>query len=149
MQTFVPFPDLELCALVLDRARLGKQRIECKQLINTIERAETENIKKGWYHHLACQMWIGHEQFLCDYALEICREWKRRGYVDNQIPFFESYKKRYPDKTSQPPSWWGDQRVHLSHRSRLIEKMPSHYSDIFISDEAGMEYHWPTRDVSQ
>jgi hypothetical protein len=33
MQTFVPYPNLELCAISLDRARLEKQRIECKQSI--------------------------------------------------------------------------------------------------------------------
>lgn len=143
MQTFVPYPNIELCAITLDRARLGKQRIECKQLVQTIERYENQNIKKGWFNHPACKMWLGHEIFLCEYSLEICREWKRRGYVDNQIPFFESYIKRHPHKRKDPPDWWGDVKVHKSHRSRLIEKMPEHYSDLFISDEAGMEYFWP------
>lgn len=39
MQTFLPYPDFRQSAKVLDRARLGKQRVECLQLARAIAMA--------------------------------------------------------------------------------------------------------------
>ena len=33
MQTFLPFPDFQQSAAVLDRVRLGKQRVEALQIL--------------------------------------------------------------------------------------------------------------------
>jgi hypothetical protein len=45
MQTFLPYPDFRKSAEVLDRQRLGKQRVEGLQLINSL--AGITN-GKGW-----------------------------------------------------------------------------------------------------
>jgi len=42
------------------------------------------------------------------------------------------------------PIWWGDERVHSTHRSRLLQKDPVHYGQ-FNWEEASMEpqsYWW-------
>jgi len=36
MQTFLPFPDFQQSAAVLDRARLGKQRVEALQTLRAL-----------------------------------------------------------------------------------------------------------------
>ena len=36
MQTFLPYADFPGSAKVLDRKRLGKQRVECCQILNTL-----------------------------------------------------------------------------------------------------------------
>ncbi|MFA6358988.1 MAG: pyrimidine dimer DNA glycosylase/endonuclease V, partial [Candidatus Omnitrophota bacterium] len=63
MQTFLPYPDYKKCAQVLDRQRLSKQRVECKQILlaNTGQ-------SKGWTHHPVTLMWRGFESDLCKYA---------------------------------------------------------------------------------
>ena len=37
MQTFLPYADYTRTAKCLDRQRLGKQRVECKQILNALE----------------------------------------------------------------------------------------------------------------
>ena len=37
MQTFLPYPDFQISASVLDYRRLGKQRVECKQLLTALQ----------------------------------------------------------------------------------------------------------------
>ena len=52
MQTFLPYADMRRSAQVLDPRRLGKQRVECLQVLRgpTVE-------GYGWRHHPAVRMW--------------------------------------------------------------------------------------------
>lgn len=141
MQTFVPYPDYDLISKVLDWRRLGKQRVESYQILKALE----SNIDNApWSRHPATKMWKGHEGFLCLYSRAICSEWIRRGYVDNLIDRFQPSK--YPHQT--PPSWWGDDRVHRSHRSQLLRKDPYHYTIYFLDDTDDLEYFWPSKQIT-
>ena len=62
---------------MLDDKRLGKQRVEVLQLMNTLT-----GRRSGWRNHPAAKMWRGHEDMLVLYGLIITREWKRRGFND-------------------------------------------------------------------
>lgn len=84
MQTFLPYPSFTESAKVLDMKRLGKQRVECKQIINALE-----GTSKGWQNHPAAIMWRGYLPALAEYGLVICEEWVSRGYKDTLLPFFE------------------------------------------------------------
>jgi hypothetical protein len=76
MQTFLPYADFNESAKVLDRARLGKQRVEAIQILKTISNGG------GWAKHPAIRMWRNHEESLILYGLAICDEWISRGYKD-------------------------------------------------------------------
>jgi len=52
MQTFLPYQNYSRCAEVLDNKRLGKQRVECLQILNALLDAS-----KGWKQHPAVKMW--------------------------------------------------------------------------------------------
>lgn len=80
MQTFLPYPDFYKSAQVLDYRRLGKQRLECKQIFNALEGQPSR-----WRNHPAVKMWEGCEHQLCAYAIIICDEWIGRGYKDSLI----------------------------------------------------------------
>ena len=54
MQTFLPYPDLRDSVACLDSKRLGKQRVECLQILNVLEGRRT-----GWQNHPAVKMWAG------------------------------------------------------------------------------------------
>lgn len=54
MQTFLPYPSFRESAKCLDNKRLGKQRVECIQIIKAIN-----NPKYGWQNHPAVKMWRG------------------------------------------------------------------------------------------
>ena len=52
MQTFLPFPDYIQSARALDYKRLGKQRVEALQILNTLT-----GRSEGWSQHPAVKMW--------------------------------------------------------------------------------------------
>ena len=138
MQTFLPFADFKDSALVLDRARLGKQRLEAKQIIMTLEDITPH---RGWQHHPAVRMWRGHTEVLALYGLVVCMEWRRRGYVDNMLSFFAL---RVPKQDFSVPWWIGYEPFHLSHQSNLVRKLPSYYQRFFPDVPDDLGYFWPT-----
>lgn len=129
MQTFVPFPNVHQCARVLDRQRLGKQRLEARHIVNVLEgRAH------GWERTSVVRMWRGYEDALKTYYNAICHEWERRGYRHN-MGYYD-----VPAVVQFPP-WWGDDTVHYSHRSKLYQKDPRYYFG--WTGIAPVGYVWP------
>lgn len=137
MQTFLPYENFCASAQTLDRQRLGKQRIECKQLIKAIVTGG------GWANHPAANMWRGYEIALALYAVEICEEWRSRGYVDNQLPFFQEF---IGESKAVMPKWLGNEAFHASHRSNLLRKAPEHYAQFGWPESNDLPYIWPTND---
>ena len=106
MQTFLPYANFHMSARCLDDKRLGKQRVECLQIMKTLDCGPTQwfdptdevwksarnsrlkdirTRKTPWYNHPAVQQWKGWECTLMTYADVICREWIRRGYADTVL----------------------------------------------------------------
>jgi len=134
MQTFLPFANFNMSARCLDRLRLGKQRIECRQILNTLQHGS------GWSNHPAIKMWMGCENALVLYGLFICDEWIRRGYVDSQRSIIFSFKKNKPIII---PDWLGCKKFHASHRSNLLRKFPEHYTKFGWKENSFESYFWP------
>lgn len=136
MQTFLPYPSFVESAKVLDMKRLGKQRVECKQILLALK-----GISKGWANHPATKMWRGYESSLAEYGMCICEEWLSRGYKDSLLPVFEQWLARghHPFK----PPWFGDEEFHRSHRSNLLRKMPEHYGQFWPDERNDLPYVWP------
>lgn len=132
MQTFLPYSDFIESAKVLDRQRLGKQRVECWQIYHTIC-----GKSEGWKNHPAVKMWAGYEDALSLYMEAVINEWVSRGYVNN-LPIPER-------KSEKMPSWLGDERLHRSHRSALLHKKFDHYSGFGWKEKPEMNYYWPVR----
>jgi hypothetical protein len=140
MQTFLPFPDYEQTAVVLDYKRLGKQRVEAKQILMALN-----NETKGWVNHPATKMWKGHEFSLANYGLVMCTEWISRGFNDSLSSFFLSRIDSYdsPVFNRLEPDWLGLQEFHVSHQSNLIRKDEEFYSPIFPNVPNSLPYFWP------
>ena len=77
VQTFLPYADFEASARALDPKRLGKQRVECLQVLRGLTVPGY-----GWRHHPAVKMWRGHEEALGRYSLTCCEVWVERGFGD-------------------------------------------------------------------
>jgi len=131
MQTFLPAPNFACSAMVLDRQRLGKQRLECVQILNAIRNGG------GWRNHPAVRMWRGHEAALQLYHDVMVREWERRGYVNNMPQFLP------PPETIVMPSWLGREDFHASHRAALLLKDPRHYAQFGWTETPANAYVWP------
>lgn len=144
MQTFLPYEDFSRTAQCLDWRRLGKQRVETKQVLNIVsDRTET----KGWRNHPAVLMWAGHDIALALYGLEICSEWKARGYVDNLTSFFSNYLIEHKTKPIRYPSWMGDTMFHSGHRQTLLFKDFEWYIQFGWTEEPKYEYYWPVQKI--
>lgn len=131
MQTFLPVPDFKESAKLLDYRRLCKQRVEAFQLIKAIE-----NPSYGWRKHPATTMWINHKEALGAYMNACIEEWIARGYKNTM--------KLYPVSDNPiMPSWLGDEKFHLSHKSNLIRKLPEYYGKFWPDVPNDLPYVWP------
>lgn len=149
MQTFLPLPSFRGSAKCLDNKRLGKQRVECKQVLLClgVEIGEHKPGKAGWRHHPAVLMWAGHEVALLVYAIVVCREWTSRGFQDRlEDEFVTAYGRLRPtiDVNRYPP-WFGSPELHASHRSSLLRKDLRHYSQFGWDDPIYLPYFWPVQ----
>jgi len=143
LQTFLPYPDFARSASVLDRQRLGKQRLEALHLLRKLRGLAHG---PGWTNHPALRMWRGHEEALAEYGMAICAEWRARGYVDNLLPEFVRLRG---DAPATLPAWFGDERLHASHRSNLLRKFPEWYSQFGWREGPELPYWWPVGPVAQ
>jgi hypothetical protein len=133
VQTFLPYADFQKSVEVLDYRRLGKQRVETFQVLNILlERTPT----KGWRNHPVTLMWTGYESALKLYQNITISEWVRRGYNNNM-----SYEE-IDSSSVVMPSWFGNDEFHRSHRSNLLRKDFSYYSEHF-DEPTDLEYYWP------
>lgn len=162
MQTFLPYEDYAKSAAVLDRMRLGKQRVETFQVLQTLLGVKlvakdsqnndvpeaqwfiVQNDGKGWLNHPVVKMWKGHELELLKYQKAICNEWTSRGYKDSCLRKSEKLIELYGGELKEgKPSWIGKESVHESHRSNLIRKDDVHYGAIWPKLTSDLEYEWP------
>lgn len=149
MQTFLPYNNFVDSARCLDYRRLGKQRVECKQILQALGvpvGGPLRDKPSSWRNHPATRMWEGHEYSLCVYAIAICDEWRRRGYRDTlQEQFYDAANTllRLGKDESGRPEWLGCEEFHSSHRSNLLRKLPEHYARFGWSEPDNLEYVWP------
>lgn len=130
MQTFLPYPEFDKSAAVLDRQRLGKQRVEAYQIMRAII------LGGGWSNHPIVKMWTGYEDALKLYANVMVEEWIRRGYRNSM----EIYDITGP--VIEYPWWLGIEEFHASHRAALLAKDYPHYSKYGWSEIPSIEYVW-------
>lgn len=141
MQTFLPYRKFESSAKVLDRARLGKQRVETMQIMKALVTGE------GWIHHPVTKMWRGYEFALMSYQVAICSEWVGRGYRDSCLEKTQALFDQLPAERRLPrvPPWLGKKKVHSSHRRNLLRKDPVWYGQYNWPEEPSTEadYYYP------
>lgn len=133
MQTFLPWPDFEASARDLDGLRLRNQVNEAKVILNTVT-----GVSDAWKHHPAVKMWEGYSDALRLYRW-ICQ------YVVVHRFKLDPLIEPMPPIDVEMPWWFGDERLHRSHRRNLLRKDVHHYSRIFYYDTPGDTYFWPYR----
>lgn len=145
MQTFVPDPDFERSAHLLDDRRLGKQRVETLQVLRALTLPDY-----GWQRHPAVRMWRGAVPGLVAYGVACVEEWTGRGYADSTRRLITEFA---PDVVGLSqgelgdrgllPDWLGDDDVHASHRGALLRKDPAFYGQHFPDADPDQPYLWP------
>ncbi|MFF1375665.1 MSMEG_6728 family protein [Streptomyces sp. NPDC058308] len=154
MQTFLPYSDFTRSATALDRARLGKQRVEALQVLRGLTVPGY-----GWRHHPAVRMWTGYEEALVRYGLDVCAVWVAQGRTDTcAATLVADFARHRPDTAvraqeqladdGELPPWLGDPAFHRSHRSALVRKAPELYAPLFPDVPDDLPYVWPPSDRS-
>lgn len=148
VQTFLPYADFARTAAVLDRTRLGKQRVEAIQIVRALTIPTY-----GWRHHPAALMWRGHLEALGAYSFAIIDEWTRQGYADTCAATIAAdlATAGVRDVRTQSelaaagalPAWFGNEEFHRSHQSALVRKDPEHYCRFFPGVPDDLPYIWP------
>ena len=148
MQTFLPYPDFERSARSLDARRLGKQRVECLQVLRGLTVPGY-----GWRHHPAVLMWRDHLEALGRYSLTCCEVWTETGRADTcaatlgqdlrSAGVAQVRTQAELATAGALPRWLGDQDFHRSHQSSLLRKDPEHYGPMFPGVPDDLPYVWP------
>lgn len=132
----MPYPDFVDSINCLDYKRLGKQRVEAKQILIALE----PDAISRWRNHPAVLMWKGCEEALKVYHNWAICKWVSRGYKNTMLLLKTDLNKlRFPD-------WFGNEKFHASHRSNLLRKYPEHYSQFNWTEPNDMPYFWPTKE---
>ena len=146
MQTFMPLPSFVESAAALDYRRLGKQRVEVKQLLHALGVPVGGPLPpkpSSWRNHPAARMWKGYEFNLVVYGAAMCQEWISRGYCDSLAPQFLEASRLFLGKPVSQPPWMGNPEFHAAHRSNLLRKLPDHYSRFGWTEPHDLPYIWP------
>ncbi|WP_405374489.1 MULTISPECIES: MSMEG_6728 family protein [unclassified Microbacterium] len=145
MQTFVPFADFARSAAALDRARLGKQRVETLQVMRALTIPDY-----GWRHHPVVAMWRGYRPALMVYQDAFVDEWVSRGFADTTRASTLATLDEVADDAAvyrsgavPLPPWLGREEVHRSHRSNLVRKDAEHYRSQGFTEPDDLPYVWP------
>lgn len=148
MQTFVPYADFAESAAVLDNKRLNKQLLEGRQIYNILAQDKRHG---AWVNHPAVKMWRGFNVALYNYLRAIKDECDYRGIkTDKNWEAIEHiYKFDYGHGVNLiMPPWWGDNRIHESHRNNLYVKDAMYYAEFSNAKRTTCcdkcNYFWPT-----
>ena len=128
MQTFLPVSNFRITAEILDRRRLGKQRVEALQILRALKQGEWTcpncpgpvthfNTHKtgyhcynceaplkrtGWYNHPAVLQWRGFSDALKLYGITMCLKWISLGFFDTSLFKILYAENIQPSQTSDP-----------------------------------------------
>ncbi|MCS7094410.1 MAG: pyrimidine dimer DNA glycosylase [Thaumarchaeota archaeon] len=138
MQIFRPYVDWRRSADVLDDRRLGKQRVECMQVLNVILRklGWINDGRKGWLNHpIGLLYYNSGKPYVRDIVgfFNACvQEWVNRGFR-NSIDLSDiSHLLARVEGTEGTPIT----RIHeLEYRRVLLVKDPAHYVRAFPREE--------------
>lgn len=148
MQTFVPYADMQESASVLDNKRLNKQLLEGRQIYGILSSGRNTG---GWVRHPAVLMWKNHDNALYSYLQAMMLECNLRGIsTDKNWNAIQEMHEGNWDRGSNivMPPWWGDERVHESHRNNLYVKDQEFYAEFHDANRVSCcdkcNYFWPT-----
>ena len=138
MQAFLPYKNFKDSLKSLDYKRLGKQRVEAKQMLNILDGNPSR-----YANHPAVKMWEGYRDALAEYLNCSIDEWVSRGYNNTME------HANINDSEITYPWWLGDEQFHRAMRARLIAKDREYYLPQFPEDEGfnDSKYFWPVNET--
>ncbi|MGC8607027.1 MAG: pyrimidine dimer DNA glycosylase/endonuclease V [Vulcanisaeta sp.] len=138
MQVFRPYIDHQKSAQFLDNLRLGKQRVETKQVLLAILRKMgiINDGKRGWINHPIVLMYYNNGNpyinDLVNYFYALIDEWIDRGYRNNiSLNDIEKHLKHVSGTSGTPIT----PIIAREYRRVLLIKNPCYYIHKLSKDE--------------
>ncbi len=136
MQIFRPYIDHRKSAQFLDDKRLGKQRVEAKQVLMAIlrRRGILRDGRKGWLNHPIVLMYDAGPYIddLVNYFHAVVEEWVRRGYRNNiSLNDIEPLLKKVEGVPGTPVT----EEIAREYRRLLLIKDPYYYYNKLSAEE--------------
>lgn len=165
MNTFLPHPEFAEAVWVLDNKRLGKQRVECIQLLLALWYPERKHYTALWetlgyatcdpsrtkppayLNHPCTRMWAGYEVALLRYLGACLREWEQRGFENLRCDQFWGIVIE-PLRGCRMPGWLGGP-IHANHRGLLLGKDPVWYGQWGWAEKPVEKAWWPEKLLAQ
>jgi len=123
VNTFITYSDLKKNFKILDYKRLGKQRLEAKQILNVLEGKQ-----EGYKNHPIVKMWQDHIPGLKVYLNYCIDEWVSRGYNNTmQKETIDLSENDVDNEIDLLPWWCFNKQVQNTHKASLIRKDPDYY----------------------
>lgn len=120
--------------MVLDKKRLGKQRVEALQLL-----------RGNWPNHPAAKMWEGYKPALAEYGRICCEVWKTVHKGTDTI--MQEFELTLNSNIIEMPNWFGLEKFHASHRANLLRKdFEFYFSRNGWQENPMLPYVWPRSD---
>lgn len=151
MQTFLLHTDHHITAKLLDYKRLGKQRLECTQLMDVLLRKANllQDGKTGWNNHVAVEYWYTAIKnclpYLILYTDIMIEEWINRGYKNTiDTTKYKEIISKNANLFRFDESIWRtyENDVIVSHRARVLQKDFDYYSKIFKENNISIPENW-------
>ena len=140
MQIFLAHSNFSKNAKILDKKRLFKQLVECRQVLATMGEPILKNdgspMKASHVHHPIHKMWSGYAECLKDYHNAILMECLDRGIKTIIQPLQVDKRKM------KIPPFIGSRKFHNSHKSNLLRKNPEWYSQFKWNVKSDIPYFW-------
>lgn len=138
MNTLVPYDEIMAIAECFDDRRLNRQRSDVTSVLRALLVEEEVD------DHATIKMWRGSERFLIEYGVAMCLEYNARGNNDQTMQKILEFRNIFVDpRMTEPPEWWGDERLMEAHRSYLLRSKPSHYRPMWPDLDDDIPMFWP------
>jgi hypothetical protein len=150
MMTYLTRPKYGMALADLDNARLFQAMEDCMDIFDVLT-----GVKPQPSQHPVYGMWRGYEYALGIYAMMGNLEWTfKRGYADHTyVKFFNTAIKEMrgedPEFAYEPPPWFRDSDVILSHRSALVRLDKAEYGSKWKQCPANWPTLWPQIDENR
>lgn len=136
MDILAPLPDFVDSSAAFSDADLRLQTRNISHAMDALHEVKMLTLKGNpWV-----EMWRGHEVTLCEYGITLAEEFLSREIpkpgLDKMIEQLKHIEWHMEcasagDFSMDKPDWWGDLRVHNSHKEILLARNPDWYTQHF------------------
>lgn len=135
LMTYLPYPDITFSLVALRPEHRLKQRKDALDIYNFLRLEKNLDLK-------ICKMWEGYHNCLARY-FNIVNSLCDQDGAPKMPDLDRGYEQQEGLYKLVFPPWWGNPKLHQSHRSNLI-KLDKDYERWFSGTPKNLPLYWPS-----